>query len=161
MSAIFLSYRRDDSSVYAGRLFDNLAGRFGRERVFMDIETLEPGMDFVAGIDRAIESCGAVIAMIGPSWIKAKNGEGRLSGSIGERPDRRALLSCERCHVGRAAGTLGRAIDDKELLFHDQAVGDDCLRATLTVTNSFSCRNEGLKKSIAVRYPGVFADVCT
>ena len=60
MSAIFLSYRRDDSSGYAGRLFDNLAERFGRERVFMDIETLEPGMDFVAGIDRAIESCGAV-----------------------------------------------------------------------------------------------------
>jgi hypothetical protein len=77
MSAIFLSYRRDDSSGYAGRLFDNLAERFGRERVFMDIETLEPGMDFVAGIDRAIESCGAVIAMIGPSWIKAQDGEGR------------------------------------------------------------------------------------
>ena len=77
MSAIFLSYRRDDSSGYAGRLFDNLAERFGRERVFMDIETLEPGMDFVAGIDRAIESCGAVIAMIGPNWIKARDDEGR------------------------------------------------------------------------------------
>ena len=77
MSAIFLSYRRDDSSGYAGRLFDNLAERFGRERVFMDIETLEPGMDFVAGIDRAIDSCGAVIAMIGPNWIKAQDAEGR------------------------------------------------------------------------------------
>ena len=77
MSAIFLSYRRDDSSGYAGRLFDNLAERFGRERVFMDIETLEPGMDFVAGIDRAIESCGAVIALIGPNWIKAQDSEGR------------------------------------------------------------------------------------
>ena len=76
MSAIFLSYRRDDTSGYAGRLFDNLAQRFGRERVFMDIETLEPGMDFVAGIERAIESCGAVIAMIGPSWIKAKDSDG-------------------------------------------------------------------------------------
>lgn len=77
MSAIFLSYRRDDSSGYAGRLFDNLAERFGRERVFMDIETLEPGMDFVAGIDRAIESCGAVIAMIGPNWLEARDREGR------------------------------------------------------------------------------------
>lgn len=77
MSAIFLSYRRDDSSGYAGRLFDNLSERFGRERVFMDIETLEPGMDFVAGIDQAIDSCGAVIAMIGPNWINAKDAEGR------------------------------------------------------------------------------------
>ncbi|MGB5612153.1 MAG: TIR domain-containing protein [Sedimenticolaceae bacterium] len=77
MSAIFLSYRRDDSSGYAGRLFDNLAESFGRERVFMDIETIEPGMDFVAGIDRAIESCGAVIAMIGPNWINAQDANGR------------------------------------------------------------------------------------
>ena len=77
MSAIFLSYRRDDSSGYAGRLFDNLAERFGRERLFMDIETLEPGMDFVTGIDRAIESCGAVIAIIGPNWVRAQDSEGR------------------------------------------------------------------------------------
>jgi hypothetical protein len=77
MSAIFLSYRRDDSSGYAGRLFDNLSERFSRERVFMDIETLEPGMDFVAGIDHAIASCGAVIAMIGPNWTKAQDSEGR------------------------------------------------------------------------------------
>lgn len=77
MSAIFLSYRRDDSSGYAGRLFDNLVARFGRERVFMDIETLEPGLDFIEGIDRAIQSCGAVIAMIGPNWLSATNSRGQ------------------------------------------------------------------------------------
>jgi hypothetical protein len=77
MSAIFLSYRRDDGSGYAGRLFDNLAKRFGRARVFMDIETLEPGMDFVAGIDRAIDACGVLIAIIGPNWIKAQDAERR------------------------------------------------------------------------------------
>ena len=77
MSAIFLSYRRDDSTGYAGRLFDNLVGRFGREQVFMDIETLEPGLDFIEGIDRAIESCGAVVAVIGPNWLSAMNSDGR------------------------------------------------------------------------------------
>lgn len=77
MSAIFISYRRDDSSGYAGRLFDNLDQRFGRERVFMDIETLEPGMDFVDGIDRAIKSCGAVIVLIGPNWTRAADSDGR------------------------------------------------------------------------------------
>jgi hypothetical protein len=77
MSAIFINYRRDDSAGYAGRLFDNLVARFGRARVFMDIETLEPGLDFVDGIDRAIRSCGAVIAIIGPNWIKATNDQGQ------------------------------------------------------------------------------------
>lgn len=77
MSAIFISYRRDDSAGYAGRLFDNLARQFGRDRVFMDIETLEPGVDFVNGIDQAIASCAAVIAMIGPQWIEARERDGR------------------------------------------------------------------------------------
>ena len=77
MSAIFISYRRDDSSGYAGRLFDRLVQRFGRERLFMDIENLEPGMDFVAAIDRAIASCGAVIALIGPDWLSARDAQGR------------------------------------------------------------------------------------
>lgn len=76
MSALFLSYRRDDSSGYAGRLFDTLVARFGRENVFMDIETLEPGLDFIDGIDRAIRSCGAVVAMIGPNWLSATNSQG-------------------------------------------------------------------------------------
>ncbi|MCB1801676.1 MAG: TIR domain-containing protein [Gammaproteobacteria bacterium] len=77
MSAIFLSYRRDDAAGYAGRLFADLSERFGRESVFMDIENLEPGMDFVAGIDRAIEASGAVIALIGPNWVNAQDGQGR------------------------------------------------------------------------------------
>lgn len=51
MSGIFLSYRRDDSSGYAGRLFADLTRNVGRDRVFMDIETLEPGVDIADGTD--------------------------------------------------------------------------------------------------------------
>ena len=74
--SIFISYRRNDSSGYAGRLFDDLAQRFGREQVFTDIETLEPGVDFVEGIDQAIKLVGAVIVLIGPSWTKATDSSG-------------------------------------------------------------------------------------
>ncbi|HEY4720350.1 MAG TPA: TIR domain-containing protein [Anaerolineae bacterium] len=53
MSGIFISYRREDSSGYAGRLYERLSRRFGRDRIFMDIATIEPGVDFVKDIEQA------------------------------------------------------------------------------------------------------------
>ncbi len=77
MSAIFISYRRDDSAGYAGRLFDKLVQHFDRERLFMDIENLEYGEDFVEAIDRAIASCAGLIVVIGPDWLDARDAQGR------------------------------------------------------------------------------------
>ena len=47
MSGIFISYRREDSAPYAGRLYDWLSHRFGKESIFIDIDTIQPGEDFV------------------------------------------------------------------------------------------------------------------
>ena len=63
-SGIFVSYRRDDTSGHAGRLFDKLVSHFGRDRIFMDIDTIEPGEDFVSVIEDAVGSCDLLIAVI-------------------------------------------------------------------------------------------------
>ncbi len=47
---VFISYRREDSSGHAGWLREGLAERLGRDRVFMDIDTIEPGVDFVVSV---------------------------------------------------------------------------------------------------------------
>ena len=47
--------------AYAGRLYDRLARHFGAERVFMDVEGIEPGLDFVDAIERAVASCEVLI----------------------------------------------------------------------------------------------------
>jgi hypothetical protein len=39
MARILISYRREDSSAYAGRLFDRLSDYFDRENAFIDIDT--------------------------------------------------------------------------------------------------------------------------
>ena len=44
---IFINYRRDDSGGTAGRLHDRLAETFGRENVFMDVDHIPAGVDFV------------------------------------------------------------------------------------------------------------------
>jgi hypothetical protein len=74
--AIFICYRRDDSIAYAGRLYDSLAAHFGKNRVFMDIDTIEPGEDFIKVIEQKIDACHALIAVIGKSWVAAAGDDG-------------------------------------------------------------------------------------
>ena len=69
MKGIFISYRRQDTAGYAGRLYDRLAHHFGADRVFMDVEGIEPGLDFVDAIERAVGSCEVLIVIIGPGWL--------------------------------------------------------------------------------------------
>lgn len=76
MSGIFICYRREDSIPYAGRLFDQLADKFGKERIFMDIDTIRVGLDFVEQIEIAVQSCNVLIAVIGKTWVNIQDEEG-------------------------------------------------------------------------------------
>ena len=79
MKGIFISYRRQDAAGYAGRLYDRLVGHFGAERVFMDVEGIEPGLDFVEALERAVASCEVLIVIIGAGWLATdKAGKRRL-----------------------------------------------------------------------------------
>lgn len=77
---IFLCYRRDDSQDAAGRLHDRLATTYGAESVFMDIESVPLGVDFVDHVKIEIARCHAVIVMIGRQWLtlETKRGTRRL-----------------------------------------------------------------------------------
>lgn len=74
---IFLSYRREDASGHAGRLYDALAARFGDENVFIDVDAIDPGVDFAEAITRAVAGCDALIALIGREWLTATDEQGR------------------------------------------------------------------------------------
>lgn len=73
---IFISYRRDDAAGEAGRLTDHLLRRFGAERVFLDIETIEPGRDFVEVLQRSLQETAAVLVVIGRRWLDLTNDAG-------------------------------------------------------------------------------------
>jgi len=66
---IAISYRREDSLPTAGRLYDRLQAKFGKENVFMDFDSIPPGMDFREQIKQMIERSKLVIAIIGPHWL--------------------------------------------------------------------------------------------
>ena len=77
MPGIFISYRREDASGYAGHLYRDLTERLGRDRVFMDIDTLQPGLDFAEALDRAVTTSDVLLALIGPRWHSVTDAEGR------------------------------------------------------------------------------------
>jgi TIR domain len=66
----FLSYRRSDSD-YALLLYEFLKQNFGRDRVFLDTDYIEPGENFVQTLERELASCGAFVALIGRGWIES------------------------------------------------------------------------------------------
>lgn len=76
MSGLFINYRREDSAPYAGRLYDFLRKTFADRTVFMDIDAIDPGEDFVEAIDRTLLSSGIVLAVIGPSWLEVRDRHG-------------------------------------------------------------------------------------
>jgi hypothetical protein len=76
MRRIFISYRRADSADAAGRLYDRLAEQFEASNVFMDVDDIRPGEDYVVAIERRIAGCDTMIVLVGPNWASATNEAG-------------------------------------------------------------------------------------
>jgi hypothetical protein len=77
MSGIFINYRHDETSGEAGRLFDWLSRRFGKDQVFRDVTgDIEPGLEFDSVIEKAVASCDVLIVVIGKKWLAMTDGKG-------------------------------------------------------------------------------------
>ena len=78
MPKIALSYRREDSKAATHMLFSRLQAEFGRDAVFLDVDSIEPGVDFRKHIADALMHCDLVLAMIGSRWRGSVNGAQRI-----------------------------------------------------------------------------------
>lgn len=75
--AIFISYRRDDTSSATAHLADTLAARFGSSEVFRDIQTIEAGDDFRTALNAAVQSAQVMLVVIGRSWFGVRESSSR------------------------------------------------------------------------------------
>ena len=64
---VLVSYRRADGPGFARMVYDRLEERFP-ERVFMDLDDIEPGTDFAARITESVRDAAVVVAVIGKNW---------------------------------------------------------------------------------------------
>lgn len=75
-SKIFINYRRDDDPGFTDRLQECLAESFSADQLFMDIDSIEPGLDFRRVLEEQVKSCDVFLAVIGPRWLEARDAEG-------------------------------------------------------------------------------------
>ncbi|MCX7358266.1 MAG: SUMF1/EgtB/PvdO family nonheme iron enzyme [Alphaproteobacteria bacterium] len=74
--AIFIGYRRDDTADVAGRIYDAMTQRFGKQRVFKDVDNIGPGVDFGDYIKSVLPRCRVALVLVGPNWLESKDESG-------------------------------------------------------------------------------------
>lgn len=77
MAGVFINYRGDDSLTAAPLIDGVLAGRFGRDSVFLDSRSIPPGADFVEELLGRLRDCDVLLVVIGPRWLTVADEAGR------------------------------------------------------------------------------------
>ncbi len=75
---IFVNYRQQDSRADAGRIYDRLSKHFGNEHVFMDIDDIQPGENYIQILDYTLARCSVMLVIIGANWVNMRNDAGQL-----------------------------------------------------------------------------------
>jgi hypothetical protein len=102
MAGVFLSYRRNDSGGWAGRLRDHLMVRYGEEGVWQDVDDLTVGSDYLPQILKNIAAADAVLIVIGPHWL-----DERSPGGTTRLADPKDVLRIEIVHaLKRKSGVI-------------------------------------------------------
>jgi TIR domain len=66
---IFINYRRGDDPGFAQALFGRLEQVFAADQLFMDIDDIAPGLDFVDVMNQQVSKCDVLISVIGRGWL--------------------------------------------------------------------------------------------
>ena len=93
LPGVFVSYRRSDEPAFSGRLYDRLTAELGADRVFMDVDSIELGVDFFDVLDEALGRCAVLVAVIGSRWVDATGADG---GRRLDDPDDYVRMEIER-----------------------------------------------------------------
>ena len=73
---IFINYRRGDEPGFTQALLGRLEQTFPPERIFIDVDNISPGEDFVQVLELQVEQCDTLLAVIGKGWLDATDERG-------------------------------------------------------------------------------------
>jgi hypothetical protein len=118
MPRVFISYRREDSQTFAGRIYDKLVSRFGEGNVFFDIDNIPYGVDFRQYLADAVSRCDVLLALIGEHWVSAEaDGRRRL-----DNPDDFVRLEIESA-LGRRIRVIPLLLGNASMPREEQLPG--------------------------------------
>jgi len=73
---IFINYRRGDEPGFTQALLGRLEQAFPAERLFIDVDNIPPGEDFVRMLESQVAQCDAMLTVIGTNWLDATDEHG-------------------------------------------------------------------------------------
>ena len=68
---VFISYRREDSSAEAGRIYEAVKAELGAAEVFMDVSSISPGAIWPDIVRNKLNEADTVVVVIGLDWFTA------------------------------------------------------------------------------------------
>lgn len=92
---VFLSYRRNDCRYQARMMYGALCRHLPRERVFIDVDSIPPGVNYRRVLRQRVSECDVLIALIGSGWLNAA--DPRTGGRRLDNAD-----DCVRIEIGEA-----------------------------------------------------------
>jgi serine/threonine protein kinase len=141
---IFLNYRRDDSRADCGRLYDRLAECFPG-KVFRDVGSLQPGIDWQDAIERVLSQSAACIVLIGQNWLTITDSSGRRRLDVPNDPVREEIVAV----LKRGAPILPVLVGDAKMPVEESLPPDLrplCRREALELTEQHW--DEGFRKLV-------------
>jgi hypothetical protein len=134
MARIFISYRREDTAAAAGRIYDRLVAHYGRNQVFMDVDSIEIGERFSDVVNRTVGTCDILLALIGDRWLTLHDARGHTRLSNPEDWVRMEIAAALRRNI-RVVPVLvnGASVPGRSELPSD--LGDLALRHACEVTH--------------------------
>ncbi len=112
---VFISYRRGDAAGHAGRVSDRLSDELGQDALFMDVDGIPLGSDFVKVLREEVGRCQVLLALIGGAWLDARDAQGKW-----RLDDPNDLARCP-APSRRFETALEAAKDDERRFFRDRA----------------------------------------
>ena len=76
MPKIFISYRRSESPYVAQTIYKRLVKRYGKAAVFFDVDKIPPGVDFPSYLNKNLNQCQVLLAIIGTNWLNVTDSQG-------------------------------------------------------------------------------------
>jgi len=73
---IFINYRRGDEPGFTQALLGRLELAFPADRLFIDVDSIPPGEDFVRMLESQVAQCDAMLTVIGTNWLDATDEHG-------------------------------------------------------------------------------------
>ena len=77
MAMIFISYRREELTHPADRIFELLKEKYGADSVFRDVDSIRAGRDFRTVLKEYLYQTDVLLAIIGKTWVDIKDPSGQ------------------------------------------------------------------------------------